>query len=232
MNQSRALNRKGTAILRFSSRYEAFGFPGIRCPKSQESQTRTMAQDRPDRPNRARGFTLIELVLVVTFFIILASITIPNISRVVNSFRASSNARDIASQLDLAKMRAADGFTQTRLNCTLTSNTCQLQICTTKGATSCTTFTNEVGTGPIVLAPGMSFGFGSITTPAGAQTTIQNASSIVFNSRSIPVDNTGAVTSNDALYLTNQAGEYYAVTVYASGRVAVWRYSNGAWSLQ
>jgi len=182
-------------------------------------------------PRRLQGgFSTIELAIVVTVIALILSIAIPTAITTLRAFRASSDARSIASQLALAKMRAANGFTQSRLNCDLTNNTCQLEICTSKGASTCNTFTAEGG--PVNLSTGSTFGFGSITTPAGSQTSIQNTAQIIFNSRSLPVDSTGAPTGNYALYVMNQANDIYAVTIYASGRVAVWRYGNGAWSIQ
>lgn len=177
--------------------------------------------------NRQRGFNFLEVAITTTIFVILASILIPNATRAVQYYRASSNARAIASQLALAKMSAAAGFTQAELNCTLTGTSCQLETCTTKGSSTCTTYTNQGGA--IYLSQGMSFGYGTISTPAGTQTTISNTSPIVFNSRSIPIDNTATPTGNDALYLTDASGDTYAVTVYVSGKVALWRYSSGAW---
>ena len=177
-----------------------------------------------------RGFSLIELAIVITIFLLILSIALPQALTTLRAFRASSDARSIASQLALAKMRAADGFTQARLNCDLTNKSCQLEVCTSKGASACNTFSAEGGSIP--LSKEMTFGFGGITTPAGSQTLIQNTAQILFNSRSLPIDNTGTVTGNDALYLTNYLGDTYAVTVYASGRIALWRYGNGVWSSQ
>jgi len=182
------------------------------------------------RTSDVRGFSMIELAIVITIFLLIVSIALPQAITTLRAFRASSDARSIASQLALAKMRAANGFTQARLNCDLTANSCQLEICTSKGTTACNTFSAEGGA--ITLSKEMTFGYGSITTAAGSQTSIQNTAQILFNSRSLPIDNTGAVTGNDALYLTNQAGDTYAVTVYASGRVALWRYGSGVWSNQ
>ena len=182
------------------------------------------------RPSRQRGFSLIEIAIVVTVLAIIASIAIPPAVNLLRSFRASADARNIAAQLALAKMRAANAFTQTRLNCDPTANSCQLEVCTSKGASACNTFSAEGG--PVLLSQGSSFSFGSITTAAGSQTSIQNTNQIIFNSRSMPVDNTGAPTGNYALYLANQNGDYYAISVYATGRVAVWHYSNNAWVAQ
>jgi Tfp pilus assembly protein FimT len=182
------------------------------------------------RTSDVRGFSLLELAIVITAILLILSIALPQVVTTLRTFRASSDARSIASQLALAKMRAADGFTQARLNCDLTNNSCLLEVCTSKGTGTCNTFSAEGGA--ITLSKEMTFGFGNITTAAGSQTSIQTTAQILFNSRSLPIDNTGAVTSNDALYLTNQAGDTYAVTVYASGRIALWRYGNGVWNTQ
>ena len=181
------------------------------------------------RGSGQRGLGMIEVVIVVTILMIVLAIAIPQAIGTMRAFRAQSNARSVASQLGLAKMRAADGFTQSRLNCNTTTRSCQVEICTSKGVSACNTFSADGG--PLLLSEGISFGFGSITTPAGTQTTIQNTTQVLFNSRSLPVDGTGAPTGNYAIYLNDQFGNNYAVTVYASGRIAAWRYRNGAWSL-
>jgi prepilin-type N-terminal cleavage/methylation domain-containing protein len=179
------------------------------------------------RAKRQRGFTMIELAVVAAIFVVIASIALPGAMRMVRSYGASSSARTLASQLALAKMRAAEGFTQEELNCTLTSNSCQLETCTTKGASTCTTFSNDGG--PVYLAQGISFGYGSITTPAGTQTTISNTTPIIFNSRGIPITAAGVVSATDAIYLTDQYGDIYAVTVNASGKITTWVYSGSSW---
>jgi Tfp pilus assembly protein FimT len=147
--------------------------------------------------------------------------------KLLQSYQAASSSRSLASTLALARMDAARNFTQTQVNCNLAANSCQVQICTNKGAITCNAFTPEGG--PVLLSQGTTFGFGGITVPAGTQTTIQNTAQILFNSRGIPVDNTGTPTANNGLYLTGQGGRTYAVTVYATGKIAVWRYNNGAW---
>jgi Tfp pilus assembly protein FimT len=176
------------------------------------------------------GFNLVELAIVVTIIMLILSLALPSVISSMRAFRASADARGIAAQLALTKMRAANRFTQARLNCDTTTNSCRVETCTSKSTSTCNTFTAEGET--INLSPGSSFSFGTITTPAGSQTSIQNSTQVLFNSRSVPVDSTGAVTGNYAVYVTNQSGNQYAVTVYASGRVAVWRYGSEAWNAQ
>jgi prepilin-type N-terminal cleavage/methylation domain-containing protein len=176
------------------------------------------------------GFSLVELAIVVVIILLLVSLALPSVISSMRAFRAAADSRSIAAQLNLTKMRAANGFTQARLNCDTTANSCRVETCTTKGASTCTTFTAEGET--IKLSPGSSFSFGSLTTPAGSQTSIQNTAQILFSSRSLPVDSSGAATGNYALYLTNSSGNQYAGTVYASGKIAMWRYGSGAWTAQ
>ena len=177
-----------------------------------------------------RGFSTIDMVIVVVVLMLIASIAIPQILGSMRAYRAMSDARSIASLLALTKMRAANSFSQARLNCDTAARNCQVQVCTTKGASTCTTFTSEGST--INLSTGVSFGFGSITSAAGAQSSIANSSQILFNSRGIPVDNAGAPTANYATYLRNNDGDNYAVSVYSNGRIAVWRYGSSSWNLQ
>ena len=180
------------------------------------------------RDSSAGGFSMVELVVVVVLIMLIAAFVIPQAIGMQSALRATSDARSLASQLALAKMRSANAFTQSRLNCDVSARSCQLEVCTNKGVSSCNTFSPDGG--PILLSQNITFGFGNITTPAGTQTTIQNTPQILFNSRSIPVDNTGAPTGNYALYITGQTGSTYAVTVSPTGRVAAWLYSGGGWS--
>ena len=191
---------------------------------------RTQLLPRPlawREPNCQHGFSMVDLAIVLTIVALIAVIAIPIFTKTMSALRASSDARNLASQLALTKMRAASGFTRSRLNCDTSARSCQPEICTSKGTSTCNTFSADGG--PVLLSDGSSFGFGSITTPAGTQSTIQNTNQILFNSRSIPVDSTGAPTSDYALYVTNSVGEVYAVTVSATGRIAAWRYRNGSW---
>lgn len=196
---------------------------------TREDRKPRLFRSEPGRSSAA-GFSIIEVVMVIVILMLVAAFAIPQAISTTRALKASSNARSIAAQLALAKIRAANDFTQSRLNCDLTAGSCQLEICTSKGTSSCNTFTAEGG--PVLLSQDTSFGFGNITTAAGTQSSIQNTAQIIFNSRSVPVDSSGAPTGNYALYVRSLNGDTYAVTVYATGRVAVWRYGNGTWNSQ
>jgi Tfp pilus assembly protein FimT len=187
-------------------------------------------QARTSAASASRGFSTIELVVALVVFLIVAALVVPNTLTMLNTFRVSSCVRSVAGQLQLAKMRAAADFTQTQVNCNLAGRSCQLQVCTTKGAVTCTTFTNDTKDGALYNLPAnVVFGFGGAPGPAGTQAPIQNTAQIVFNSRGIPIDNTGAPTGNYGLYMTDNAGHTYGVTIYPTGKIAAWRLVNGAW---
>jgi hypothetical protein len=138
----------------------------------------------------------------------------------------------------LAKMRAAADFTHARIYVDTSAQTFHLE--TWNKTTS--SWTTEGGTNP--LATGNSFSYGSLgTPPSGTQTsigqapicqalaggtgTISNTACVVFNSRGIPVDSTGAPTANDAVYLTDGTSTY-CVTTAATGNFQLWRTDAGA----
>ncbi len=170
-----------------------------------------------------RGAAIIEMISVLTIALILASVSLPGISKTIQSYRGNGDVKTVSAELNLARMRAAAEFTQARFNASVSGKTIAIQL---YNKTS-TSFVTEGGTQK--LSEGVTFGFGSITTPAGGQTTIAQSAQIVFNSRGIPVDSTGTPTATNAIYLSNGSGQYYAVTVNASGLVNTWMYQGSTW---
>ena len=169
-----------------------------------------------------RGITLVELVAVTVISLILASISLTTFSSTVQSYRLSGDARTIASQITLARMRAASEFTQARLTINPGGATHQVEIYDK------TTSQFVVENGTHTLSPGISFGYGSISTPVGSQSPISQSTHILFNSRGIPVDNSGIPTGSYAIYLTNGSNLYYTVTVSVSGVLSVWHWDNSS----
>jgi len=194
-----------------------------------------------------RGFSLIEILLVLAIMAVLAVMAVPMSGNAVRYLRISGDARDISNALSVAKMRAAAKFTTARLFVDRSSNSYYIQTYDkTAGA-----WTTETGT--TTLSSYVSFGYGSVTTaPTNTQTsigqasacwntasppaTIANSSCVVFNSRGIPItgDTTASPTGNYALYISDSTF-VYGVTIAATGFIRTWRTNATAtpsWSLQ
>jgi hypothetical protein len=143
----------------------------------------------------------------------------------------SGDARGVANSLAVAKMLAAAHFTQTRLFVDLSDDTYHLESWD-KDADEWTT----VG-GLTTLTSSVSFGVGDMDEPppntqaAIAQASlckdedggnIGNTACVVFNSRGVPIDATGAPTAAGALYVTSGT-IVYGSTVSATGLIRLWR---------
>lgn len=170
-----------------------------------------------------RGFTLVELSVSLGISFVLFSFAILPLRQMIQGYRLAADARAVASQLALARMRAAADFTQAEFAVDLTNNTFQIDV-----------FDKSTGQfqtpgGVYSLSEGDSFSFGDVAVPAGGQATLQQTATITFNSRGIPIDSTGTPTSDSALYLTDNNGSYWAVSLSAAGQIGLWKYANGSW---
>ena len=73
--------------------------------------------------NDRRGFSLIEMLMVVGLTTVIAAMAVPMMSNTIGNFRLSGDAHSVASAMALAKLRAASGFSQARLFVDLTTRT-------------------------------------------------------------------------------------------------------------
>jgi len=191
------------------------------------------------------GFSLVEMVAVAAVLTTLAALVVVVLGNLAGHYRVSGDARGVSNSVAVAKLRAASLFTKTRVYVTLASRTYEIQTWQ-KNATPPVWATEGSATS---LSTGVTFGFSSVgTPPPNTQTTIGQAAPckdnggadisgtacILFNSRGLPVDATGAPTGIGAIYLTDNVS-VYAVTVSATGMPRFWRtVTNGSpsWALQ
>ena len=179
-----------------------------------------------------RGFTLVELLVVVGVIGIVAAIALPMTASSLAAYRLTGDARGLAQNLAVAKMRAATKFTRTRLYVDRAAGTYFMQIFNR------TTGDWETEGGTWRLSPNVTWGFGAVdAAPPNTQTAfgfssecrtnanglINNTSCIVFNSRGIPVNPTSfAPTGGNAFYLTD-GSLVYATTITATPLIRLWR---------
>lgn len=196
------------------------------------------------RKRRQKGFSLIELLVVMMIILVIAAMSIPGFQAIQKSLRISGDARNLYSLAGQAKMQAASQFTHARVRMSLNAGTYWVEMWNK------TTGRWQVLHGTQYFSQGVSAGFGAITAPpTNTQTFLAqapvcniNAPSIMwgyaldpngdvcmeFNSRGVPVYYWNSPTGDDALYITN-GNSVYGVTVNTAGMVQGWAIDkNGA----
>ena len=173
---------------------------------------------------RQTGFSLVELLIVIAMLLVVSAIVLPSLKSTFGALQGTWAVRGISSELYLARMRAGAKFTKTRVHIDNSKRTFQLEVSDKTSSTCC----YQVEGGTQYLGGRVSYGFGSIATAAGGQTSIAQSAAVTFNSRGIPVTESGIPTEDYAIYLNN-SGHFYAVTVSIAGQVETWRWSGTKW---
>jgi prepilin-type N-terminal cleavage/methylation domain-containing protein len=193
--------------------------------------SRNQQQMQPGMKKGQRGFTAVELLIVLVVFMVIAGIAIPSLVGISQNLRMTGDARAIVAQIYLARMRAASLGTKSRLNVNLAANTYQIDVWN-KTASA---YQLDTNTGIFKLSSGDTFGYGTITTPVGQQSSIaqgytgeSGCGCIYFNSRGITTDSAGNPTVNSALYISSNRG-YSAIAVSIAGQVTTYTRSGSSW---
>jgi prepilin-type N-terminal cleavage/methylation domain-containing protein len=183
-----------------------------------------LGHSRAELRPRESGFSLLELLVVVALMAVVTAVALPMFLSVQRNYRLISDARAIAGQLALARMRAANDFNQAEIVFDTSANTYQLKVYN-KSTSAFDTTEGAV----YKLSSGNTFSFGAITLTAGTQASIAESSPIIFNSRGIPILSNGTATGSYSVYLADNKGGYCAVAVSPSSKIKIYRYSGGQW---
>lgn len=193
------------------------------------------ANDRFFRESSA-GFSLVELVAYMAVMVTLAAFVLPFTRSTLNAHNLTGDARNVASAISLAKMRAAASFTKARVFVNLSSGTFRVE----RWLKNTNTWTIEGIEKQLSSTVG--FGFAGIGAPPpntqgviaqapaclnAANVALANTACVVFNSRGIPIDNAGAPTAVDAYYVSD-GSTVFGVTVSTGGLIQLWRSNLGA----
>jgi prepilin-type N-terminal cleavage/methylation domain-containing protein len=194
----------------------------------------------------SRGFSLIELLMVVGIMGVIAVIAVPMSGNSIRYLKLSGDARDVANATAVAKMRAAAKFTQSRLYVDINGRAFYVQTLdkatntwVTEGGSTLLSSTVTVSYGPVATPPPDTQTTidqaPECVTPGSPPVTVANTACIIFNSRGIPIDDaTGSPTGLDAIYLTDGTS-VYGITVAATGFIRTWQTNSTAtpsWTLQ
>ena len=198
-----------------------------------------------------RGFSLLEMLMVVGLVGVLAAIAVPMSGNTLRYLKVSGDARDIANLTAVAKMRAAAQFTQSRIFVDINGRAFKVETFRKANPTAVPPVVAgwEIEGGLNQLSSTVNFGYGPVATPpVGTQTTIgqaplcrndagatiANTACIIFNSRGIPVDSSGSPDGYGAFYV-NDGIAVYGITVAATGFIRTWQtnyFATPSWNQQ
>lgn len=133
---------------------------------------------------KSRGFSTLEVLLVMVVSLIIAAFAIPGFNQVQRTLRISGDARDLNGAINQAKMQAAADFTESRLYIDLGANqinTFHVDVWNKalNGGNGCWQTVGDMNPGPPpvprcmvpgvspvqYLSPGVSFGFTGVGVP-------------------------------------------------------------------
>jgi len=202
------------------------------------------------RVRNQKGFSLIELMIVVAIALIIAAFAVPQITETLRNYRLAGDARNIKSEILLAKMRAAARFTRSRVRADFNARTFQTDLW---NKTTSTWDPVAVGA-PQILSQGVTYGVAGMTDPPvdpvtgdptqallgqaaectagdtddpGGGGDMADTACIHFNSRGFPVDAAGTATAESAIYITSGT-VVEGVTVSINGIGRIWRGDSSA----
>ena len=198
-----------------------------------------------------RGFSLLEMMMVVALLGVLTVIAVPMSGNTLKYLKLSGDARELANLTAVAKMRAAAKFTQSRVFIDLNGREFRVETFRKANPTAVPPVVAgwETEGGLTSLSSTVVFGYGTVATPPpNTQTTIgqapacltdagvaiANTACIIFNSRGIPIEDTGSPTGLYAIYVNDGIG-IYGITIAATGFIRTWQsnyQTTPSWMLQ
>jgi len=194
------------------------------------------------RTRNQKGFTVIEMVVSVSLIWMLATIAVPSINHLILQYRVKDAAREIASSLQLLRLRAvstnnraylhfippgtslADGFYTALVDAD--NNPDDITPAETE-ATQLRLSDTLAGYKGKRLPSGVSYGWGS-----GVNKNTQGdplpTNAVTFSGDRARFSPDGAALAG-SVYLKNTLDESYVVTVAITGRVKIWRWNGSRW---
>ena len=181
--------------------------------------------DKNERKAGSRGFSAVEILIVLAILAFLSAFAIPSLSTAMREMRFISDAQNITSALNYARLKAKSMMNPYRVEFDLDNN--RWSVRRYDNATDSWVLedaVNELSNG--IAASGIALAKEAGSSPGGFPDA--SSSAITFNSRGIPVNGT-APTANNIIYISMSDTEFRAITVTLTGKIQVWKKSDDGW---
>lgn len=167
-----------------------------------------------------RGFSLIELSIVLGLVALVSAFSIPMLSSAMEDMQMIGDARSIATALTYAKISSTAKMIHYRVSFDLDDSQWNVEKETSQnaGVFEVEQAINALRNGN--AAAEIAFKSASDAAPTGFNT--DSSTTITFNSRGMPLG------GPQIIYLTKSDADF-AVSVSLTGRIQVWRFKDGQW---
>lgn len=188
---------------------------------------------------REKGFTTIELAVSIVIICILLGLAIPGFSRWIPNYRLRGAARDVYSNLQLAKMTAV----KDRAGCGVLFDVAgsRYRVVSSGPNRNFESSPSSIGGDDVVLkavnfseyGSGVAYGPGSATASIdgggfGNNVTLEG-DGILFDSRGMVLSPAGSTSTGGYVYLKNSRNGAFGVEVLSGGVVVLWRWTGTTW---
>lgn len=182
------------------------------------------------------GFSLIELLVVITIILVVSAIAVPTLINTVADVRLRSSASTLQGQIQLLRMRSVNDNKPYKLKMTPQAGTLMAYV-DLDGGNDYDSSEPAVGLANDVRVATS----GNPTMPTATLNTTgwinpaTSTTNLWFNARGLPCDGVGACNAPKGyIYFLSQARNmgttaWAAVSVTPAGRVRVWRWTGSAW---
>ncbi|MEW6615753.1 MAG: GspH/FimT family pseudopilin [Thermodesulfobacteriota bacterium] len=188
----------------------------------------------PKRWRDVSGFTIIELIVVVGIVCVTAAIAIPNIISWIPTIRVNSAARDLVSEMQLARMKAVSERNDYVITFDTTTYEYSIYDDGDNDFSTAGVETSELVKTVDVDTKYKGIQFGYVAGETGTSGTAIS-SSITFSSSNETFEPNGTANKNGSIYLIptediagSRRDRQRAITVIQTGRIKLWKYDSGS----
>lgn len=184
-----------------------------------------------DGIERTSGFTIVELIVVISILVLLIAVSIPAITKWLPNYKLKGAAMDLYSRMQYAKSEAIRGNSQYAV--IFDPGNGEYKLVSRPGAD----LVFGAGGDDIEVevikvsdyGPGITYGHGSATKNMDDGGSSFPGDAVSFNSNMVVFDGRGMCDNSGSVYLQNNSNRTYAVGALGSGVVRIKRWRDSDW---